>query len=137
MPQAVAMRRADMEGYESDVVDLVARSLIKLQSLNGGVGGSGGNDGSGANDSVLRDDGDDDNREKVTDPSSPRGAIARIQGLGPLAAAVIDRMMTLRLEEVRMEMQQEEDAATDEDDVEEEYDDGDDVDGDDDNNDER
>mmetsp|Transcript_11223 Transcript_11223/g.23310 ORF Transcript_11223/g.23310 Transcript_11223/m.23310 type:complete len:132 (-) Transcript_11223:200-595(-) len=131
------MRRADMEGYESDVVDLVARSLIKLQSLNGGVGGSGGNDGSGANDSVLRDDGDDDNRDKVTDASSLRGAIARIQGLGPLAAAVIDRMMTLRLEEVRMEMQQEEDAATDEDDVEEEYDDGDDVDGDDDNNDER
>jgi len=37
-----------------------------------------------------------------------RGAIPRVQGLGPLATAVIDRMMTLRLEEERMEAEMDE-----------------------------
>lgn len=40
------------------------------------------------------------------DESSLKGAIARVQGLGPLATAVIDRMMLLRIEEERMEAAQ-------------------------------
>lgn len=109
--------------------------------MNVGVSISGGcgNDGSGANGSVLRNDGDDDNRQNVMTPSSLRGAVTIAKGLHPLASAVIGRIMMLRLEVVRMEMQQGDDTATDEDVVEEEYDDGEDVDEDDDdlNNNER
>jgi len=80
---AASMRHSDIEGCEADVADIVARSLLKLQLLNrsDGGGSGGGNDHS----------------------SSLRGAIARVQGLGPLATAVIDRMMALRLEEERLE----------------------------------
>ena len=63
---AAAMRRADVEGCRSDVADAVARSLLKVQLLDG-------------------------------------GPVGRVQGIGPMAAAVIDRMMTLRVEEERIE----------------------------------
>jgi len=78
---AACMRHSNIEGCEADVADIVARSLIKLQLLNRGNS--------------------DDN-----DESSLKGAIARVQGLGPLATAVIDRMMLLRIEEERMEAAQ-------------------------------
>jgi hypothetical protein len=59
---ASCLRHSIIEGCETNVADVVARSIIKLQLLN-------------------------------------CGAIPRVQGLGPLATAVIDRMMTLRIEE--------------------------------------
>lgn len=59
-------RLAEVEGCRSDVADAVARSLLKVQVLDG-------------------------------------GPIGRVQGIGPMAAAVIDRMMTLRVEEERVE----------------------------------
>ena len=79
VPSAACMRHSDVEGCEADVADVVARSLMKLQFLN--------RDSSG--DKTLN------------------GAIPRVQGLGPLATAVIDRMMTLRMEEERLESQAE------------------------------
>jgi len=81
---AASLRHSDVEGCEADVVDVVARSLLKLQLLNqgGGGGGVGG--------------------------ESDVGVIGRVLGLGPLATAVIDRMMYLRLEEERMDTQAEE-----------------------------
>lgn len=72
---ASALRHSIIEGCETNVADIVARSIIKLQLLN-------------------------------------RGAIPRVQGLGSLATAVIDRMMTLRIEEEligRMEDEDEDD----------------------------
>ncbi|KAL3763609.1 hypothetical protein ACHAW5_003907 [Stephanodiscus triporus] len=78
------MRHSLIEGCDADVSDVVARSLIKLQLLNRGCGGG-------------------------DSSSSLGGAIPRVQGLGPLATAVIDRMMTLRIEEERMEAEDEED----------------------------
>ena len=79
VPSAACMRHSNVEGCEADVADVVARSLMKLQFLN--------RDSSG--DKTLN------------------GAIPRVQGLGPLATAVIDRMMTLRMEEERLESQAE------------------------------
>ena len=104
---AASLRHSDVEGCEADVVDIVARSLLKLQLLNqGSSSGSGGGVGGGESDV---------------------GVIGRVLGLGPLATAVIDRMMYLRLEEERMDVQAEE-----EDDYEHEedmYDDEEDDDG--------
>jgi hypothetical protein len=89
---AASLRHSDVEGCEADVVDVVARSLLKLQLLNqGGGGGVGGG-------------------------QSDVGVIGRVLGLGPLATAVIDRMMYLRLEEDRIDAQAEE-----EDDDDDEY----------------
>ena len=80
---AASLRHSDVEGCEADVVDVVARSLLKLQLLNqdgsGGVGGE-----------------------------SDVGVIGRVLGLGPLATAVVDRMMHMRLEEERLDAQMEE-----------------------------
>eukprot|EP00804_Cyclotella_cryptica_P022461 CCRYP_015090-RA/>CCRYP_015090-RA protein AED:0.00 eAED:0.00 QI:44/1/1/1/1/1/2/2000/882 len=89
VPSAACMRHSDVEGCEADVVDVVARSLMKLQLLNRGSGHG---------------------NEEL------KGAIPRVQGLGPLATAVIDRMMTLRIEEERMESQAEEDEAEEDED---------------------
>jgi len=36
---AASLRHSDVEGCEADVVDVVARSLLKLQLLNQGGGG--------------------------------------------------------------------------------------------------
>mmetsp|Transcript_28546 Transcript_28546/g.60855 ORF Transcript_28546/g.60855 Transcript_28546/m.60855 type:complete len:959 (+) Transcript_28546:46-2922(+) len=83
---AACMRHSNIEGCEADVADIVARSLLKLQLLNRGV-----------------------NEAGDTTETSLRGAIGRVQGLGPLATAVIDRMMTLRMEEERLEAQADED----------------------------
>ncbi|KAL7463134.1 hypothetical protein ACHAXS_003520, partial [Conticribra weissflogii] len=138
-PRAAAMRRADVEGCESDVVDLVARSLIKLQVLNrrGLFGNSKGGRGTiyderhfddNHNDNDNHNDHDKDTTV-IMDQSALQGAIARIQGLGPLAAAVVDRMMTLRLEEVRMELQEQDDEAAEHDEQHEEYFDDNDDDG--------
>jgi len=82
---AASYRHSDVEGCEADVVDVVARSLLKLQLLNqgGGVG---------------------EGRRGQTDV----GVIGRVLGLGPLATAVIDKMMYLRLEEERIDAQEEE-----------------------------
>ena len=77
---ACCMRHASIEGCEADVADIVAKSLLKLQLLNRGGSGD--------------------------DESSLKGAIKRVQGLGPLATAVIDRMMILRIEEEMLEAQQ-------------------------------
>lgn len=79
VPSAACMRHSEVEGCEADVADVVARSLMKLQFLN---------------------------RESSEDKTL-NGAIPRVQGLGPLATAVIDRMMTLRMEEERLESQAE------------------------------
>ena len=87
---AASMRHSDIEGCEADVADIVARSLMKLQLLNQSVD------------------------DRSSSPSSLKGAIGRVQGLGPLATAVIDRMMTLRLEEERLTaMANEEEGETD------------------------
>jgi hypothetical protein len=83
VPSAACMRHSDVEGCEADVADLVAQSLMKLQFLNRDATTSG---------------------EKEL-----KGAIPRVQGLGPLATAVIDRMMTLRMEEERIEAQADDD----------------------------
>ena len=94
-PSAACMRHSDIEGCEADVADIVARSLMKLQLLNRpsnalreGGGGGGGN-------------------KIMADIRNKDGAIGRVLGLGPLATAVIDRAMTLRLEEERLESQAE------------------------------
>ena len=89
-PSAACLRHSAIEGCEADVADIVARSLLKLQLLNRAGEDNGGS--SSAND----------------DDSSLKGAIKRVQGLGPLATAVIDRMMLLRMEEERMEAEDEE-----------------------------
>ncbi|KAL9184404.1 hypothetical protein ACHAXT_002490 [Thalassiosira profunda] len=91
---AASMRHSDIEGCTADVADIVARSLMKLQLLN--RGSSDGQIGNGGN-----------------EQSSLKGAIGRVQGLGPLATAVIDRMMTLRLEEEREEAQADEEGDDD------------------------
>ncbi|KAL7541438.1 hypothetical protein ACHAWF_006937, partial [Thalassiosira exigua] len=83
---AAAFRRAEVEGCPSDVADIVARSLLKLQLLNRGT---------------------DEESIKL------KGAISRVQGLGPLATAVIDRMMMLRMEEERMEAREQEEEEED------------------------
>jgi len=83
---AASLRHSDVEGCEADVVDVVARSLLKLQLLNQGGEGDGGRTGG----------------------ESDVGVIGRVLGLGSLATAVIDRMMYLRLEEERMDAQAEE-----------------------------
>jgi hypothetical protein len=87
VPSAACMRHSEVEGCEADVADVVARSLMKLQLLN---------------------------RDGSSGDTELKGAIPRVQGLGPLATAVIDRMMTLRMEEERMESQAE-DEESDED----------------------
>lgn len=92
---AASLRHSDVEGCEADVVDIVARSLLKLQLLNqGGNGGSATTTGSRF--------------------ENDTGVIGRVLGLGPLATAVIDRMMYLRLEEERMDAQAEEEEDDDE-----------------------
>jgi len=88
---AACMRHSEIEGCEADVADVVARSLLKLQLLNRVA--AGGADG---------------------DRSSLKGAVPRVQGLGPLATAVIDRMFTLRLEEERLEAQADEEDGVEE-----------------------
>ncbi|KAL3779471.1 hypothetical protein ACHAWO_006456 [Cyclotella atomus] len=88
VPSAACMRHSDVEGCEADVADVVARSLMKLQFLN---------------------------RDAATADKELRGAISRVQGLGPLATAVIDRMMTLRMEEEKLEVQGEDEADDEED----------------------
>ena len=94
------MRHSIIEGCDADVSDVVARSLMKLQLLNRVLGG-GGAGGRGAEEAA---------KYKKEDSSSLLGgAIPRVQGLGPLATAVIDRMMTLRIEEERMEAEDEDD----------------------------
>ncbi|KAL7493075.1 hypothetical protein ACHAWT_002195 [Skeletonema menzelii] len=93
---AASLRHSDVEGCEADVVDVVARSLLKLQLLNQG-GGGGGSGGAAGRESDV-------------------GVIGRVLGLGPLATAVIDRMMYLRLEEDRMDAQAEEEEEDDDDD---------------------
>lgn len=73
---ASCLRHSIIDGCETNVADIVARSIIKLQLLNSNI------------------------------------PIPRVQGLGPLATAVIDRMMTLRTEEElmgRMEDDEDED----------------------------
>ena len=91
-PSAACMRHSDVEGCEADVADIVARSLLKLQLLNRGVS----------------------NGESSDKKEFLNGTIGRVQGLGPLATAVIDRMMTLRMEEARIEAQAEDDAEEEE-----------------------
>ena len=88
MPSAACLRHSDVEGCEADVADIVARSLLKLQFLN---------------------------RDATSGEIDLKGAIPRVQGLGPLATAVIDRMMTLRMEEERLEAQAEDEVEDDED----------------------
>ena len=94
---AASLRHSDVEGCEADVVDIVARSLLKLQLLNQG-GGGGGVGGATTSGSRFEND---------------TGVIGRVLGLGPLATAVIDRMMYLRLEEERMDAQAEEEEEDD------------------------
>ncbi|KAL7449429.1 hypothetical protein ACHAWC_001491, partial [Mediolabrus comicus] len=64
---AASLRHSDVEGCEADVVDIVARSLLKLQLLNQGGGGGATNTG---------------NRFE-----NDTGVIGRVLGLGPLATA--------------------------------------------------
>ena len=88
VPSAACMRHADVEGCEADVADVVARSLMKLQFLN---------------------------RGSDSEHVDLKGAIPRVQGLGPLATSVIDRMMTLRMEEERLEAQADDESDEEED----------------------
>lgn len=88
VPSAACMRHSDVEGCEADVADVVARSLMKLQFLN---------------------------QDCTSGQKDLKGAIPRVQGLGPLATSVIDRMMTLRMEEERLDAQAEDDFDEDED----------------------
>lgn len=102
---AACLRHSSVEGCEADVADIVARSLMKLQLLNRGssIGDDRGRTGASSSGG-----GSAGEKEELLFSSSLRGAIPRVQGLGPLATAVIDRMMTLRLEEERMEAEMEE-----------------------------
>ncbi|KAL7429091.1 hypothetical protein ACHAXH_004681 [Discostella pseudostelligera] len=104
---AASLRHSSVEGCEADVADIVARSLIKLQLLSRG-GSIGGNDVGSSRSSGGGIISGEKEEEVLFSSSLLRGAIPRVQGLGPLATAVIDRMMTLRLEEERMEAEMDE-----------------------------
>jgi hypothetical protein len=80
---------------------------MKLQLLNRVLGGAGAGGGGGEGGGKGRGTEEAAKYKKEESSSLLGGAIPRVQGLGPLATAVIDRMMTLRIEEERMEAEDE------------------------------